>query len=419
MSLNAEQSEAYERCITGQSVLLTGAGGVGKSFTIRRVCSTFEDMVRPYAITASTGAAAVLIEGMTIHRWAGIGLGTATAERLAHDILFSPGRAEAKRHWQTTRCLIIDEISMIDAQLFDKLEHIARIVRNNHTPFGGMQLIVCGDFAQLPPVKAKGGFAFQAKSWPSVIDATIELTQIVRQSEESFRAALNEIRFGKVSKTTIDLLRSRVGAEVGNDLIKPTMLLSKRKDVKRVNEEHLARLEGAEYVFDAADKVLVNGVTSRQPLDDETRIKLNRDMQARERVTLKVGAQVMLIFNHSNELVNGSRGVVTGIRNGMPLVQFLNGTELVIQRHTWKVKLSDSQLFVRTQIPLMLAYAVTQHKAQGSSLDCVDIDISNCFEAGQAYVALSRVRTLQGLRLRKPDLSRIIVHPEVKRFYGR
>jgi ATP-dependent DNA helicase PIF1 len=419
MSLNAEQSEAYERCIAGQSVLLTGAGGVGKSFTIRRVCNTFDDMVRPYAITASTGAAAVLIEGMTLHRWAGIGLGLASAERLAQDIMFSPGRAEAKRHWQTTKCLIIDEISMIDAVLFDKLEHIARIVRNNHAPFGGMQLIVCGDFAQLPPVKAKGGFAFQAKTWPRVISAIIELTQIVRQSEEEFRVALNEIRFGKISKSTIDLLRSRVGAEVGNELIKPTMLLSKRKDVKRVNDEHLARLPGDEYVFDSIDKLIVNGVTSRQAIDEELRLKINRDLQARERVKLKVGAQVMLIFNYSNELVNGSRGVVMSITNGLPMVKFLNGAELVITRQSWKMRLSDAQTFVRTQIPLMLAYAVTQHKAQGSSLDCIDIDISNCFEAGQAYVALSRVRTLQGLRLRKPDLSRIIVHPDVKRFYGR
>lgn len=414
MSLNTQQQLAFERCLEGKNVLMTGAGGVGKSYTITKICNSFDDRARTYAITASTGAAAVLIEGMTLHRWAGIGLGQASAERLARDILLQPSRNEAKRHWQQTQTLIIDEISMIDAHLFDKLEAIARIVRKNERPFGGMQLIVCGDFAQLPPVKAIGGFAFQAKSWPKVIECKIELTEVVRQSEEIFRQALSEIRFGVVSKPTIELMRSRVNVNVGNELIKPTLLLSKRDDVKRINEEHLANLTTPEVTFPSIDKY----DQRREPVDPEVLKKMNRDMQAREIVRLKIGAQVMLIFNYSNDLVNGSRGIITSFNDaGLPIVKFLNGTELTVQRHTWKEKLSDTLTFVRAQIPLILAYAITIHRSQGASLDCIDIDIGNCFEYGQAYVALSRVRAIQGLRLRNPDLSRIMVHPAVKIFY--
>lgn len=414
--LNEEQAHAFNVCMSNSNVLITGPAGVGKSFVLSKICEAFTAKGRTYAITASTGASAVLIEGMTLHRWAGIGLGTKTAQQLAKDIINS-SYPQARDHWKSTDCLIIDEVSMIDADLFEKLEMIGRLVRKNNAPFGGLQVILCGDFAQLPPVKSIGGFCFQSKIWPTVIppDAHVSLTKIIRQTDADFKAALMEIRVGLINLPAQRLLRGRVGATVGTDLIRPTVLLSNRAEVDSQNQDKLDQLPGSHEEYRAIDKFEPYYIGSDIPDIIE---RMNRDMQARETLELKVGAQVMLIYNHSNELVNGSRGVITGFQLGMPRVLFLDGSELIVKRHPWKVKISDSQYFIRLQIPLILAWVSTIHKCQGATLDCVEVDISKCFEYGQAYVALSRVRNLKGMSLRSGDLSRITASPVVRKFYS-
>lgn len=304
---------------------------------------------------------------------------------------------------------------MIDAALLDKLDLIGKAVRGDETkPFGGLQIILCGDFAQLPPVKAKGGFAFEANCWKELVHVRVDLTEIVRQSEVNFRTALNDVRFASLTTNTINLLRTRVNAKVGDEFVRPTRLLSKREDVIKVNDSRLDALESQLVEFQSADTLGKNPVSDQELIE-----KMNKDMQACQILRLKIGAQVMLIVNLSNELVNGSRGVVTGFKDNHPIVRFLGGTEKQIKRNTWKVKITEGKYYQRLQFPLILAWACTIHKIQGASLDCIDIDISNAFEFGQAYVALSRVRMLDGLRLRNNDLSKIMAHPKIKAFYNK
>lgn len=423
--LNEEQREAFEAVLSGRNVLITGAGGCGKSFTIGKITQHFDDVGVSYAVTASTGAAAILIGGITLHRWAGIGLGTRSAQMMAEEINTSHKQSKktARKNWRDTKVLIVDEVSMLDAELFDKLENVARLVRGfNRTdllvrPFGGLQLVLCGDFAQLPPVKAVGGFCFQSKCWNRVIlpRDQIELTQVVRQAEGPFRTALGEIRMGEVSESTKELLLTRVNATVGTDLIKPTVLLSLRDAVEKMNEAELAKIQQPVRVFPAQDTVQP---PCKPEMEKDIIENANKNLQPRQSVSLKVGAQIMLIFNHSNTLVNGSRGVVIDYQGGWPVVQFMNGEVIVVTPRRWRVKLGDKLYLQREQIPLILAWAITIHKCQGATLDCVEIDISRCFEYGQAYVALSRVRSLEGLCLKGGDLSRITAHPTVKTFYS-
>ena len=253
--------------------------------------------------------------------------------------------------------------------------------------------------------------------WSNVIapEAHISLTKIVRQTDAEFKAALMDIRVGIINLPAQRLLRARVGANVGTDLIRPTVLLSNRADVDSQNQDKLYNLVGSSEEFRAIDKFEPYYIGSDIPDIIE---RMNRDMQARETLELKIGAQVMLIYNHSNDLVNGSRGVIIGFQGGLPRVLFLDGSELVVKRHPWKVKISDTQYFIRLQIPLILAWVSTIHKVQGATLDCVEVDISKCFEYGQAYVALSRVRNLKGMSLRSGDLSRITASPVVRKFYA-
>jgi len=415
--LNKLQREVYDKVLGGENIFVTGPGGVGKSTVIREICDALERRSIPFAVTASTGAAAILVNGTTVHRWSGCGVFGGSAEALAKQILEDPRKKIAKQHWLDTRVLIVDEISMIDGSVFDKLECVARLVRRNQRPFGGMQVVICGDFAQLPPVKPEGGYCFQAKSWSAVIAPhnQIELTEVIRQSEVTFRKALCEIRMGKVSQETIALLRSRIGAKVGTELIKPTIFLSRREDVLKKNTEELERIHAPAVPFGARDSFFpyIPSVADRAKYVEEA----NKNLQPVQQLQLKVGAQVMLIFNHSDALVNGSRGVVTSFQAGLPIVQFMSGETLLVERHKWKVKMTETLFLEREQVPLILAWSLTIHKAQGATVDCAEIDIGGSFEHGQAYVALSRVRTLDGLSLKGGDLSRITVHPLVKKFY--
>lgn len=420
MRLNAKQQQAFDLIVARrQNVFLTGAGGCGKTHTLKAICDALDAKHIAYAVTASTGAAAILINGVTVHRWSGCGVFSGSAEYLAKQIIENPRKQShlyrAKNNWTTTQVLIIDEISMIDADTLEKLEYVARAVRRDQRPFGGMQLVLCGDFAQLPPVKPVGGMAFQSKLWATLVPNTVELTEVMRQADGAFRRALDEIRMGVVSDDTMKLLRSRVGAKVGNELIKPTIIFSKRIDVAETNRKELDKIMMPPVPFKAHDNFY-----PYQP-KAEHREKLieqcNKDMQPRQMMDLKVGAQVMLIVNLSNTLVNGSRGVVLSFENGLPHVQFINGEALTLDRNKWKVKVADKLWMERSQIPLILAWAATTHKSQGATLDCAEVEISNAFDYGQAYVALSRVRSLDGLSIKANDLSGIKAHPLVKDFY--
>jgi ATP-dependent DNA helicase PIF1 len=418
--LNKLQRKAFSAVIrSGRSLLLTGAGGCGKSFCLGAIRKALRAEGRHVAVTAMTGAAAVLVNGQTLHRWAGIGLGAGSAENLAKALLTDRKKYQALERWRTTQVLIIDEISMLDKTLFEKLDIIGREVRNRkQLPWGGLQVVLCGDFAQLPPVRGNG-FCFESERWRELIRAEdeVELLQIIRQSDTEFCKALGEIRMGQVSDETAALFRKCVGAQVGDEFVRPTIMLSLRSAVQKINDEELEKIDQPVHTFRAYDTF--RGVyPSSRDMRERMEKFADESLQAQAELKLKLGAQVMLLFNASDLLVNGSRGAVIGFRqDGVPLVHFLNGAEVYVERHKWIVKVGDKTHLVRDQIPLILAYAATIHKSQGATVECAEVDISRCFEYGQAYTALSRAKSLEGLSLKSGDLSRVTVHPKVRNFY--
>jgi ATP-dependent DNA helicase PIF1 len=425
VKLNRKQALAMEAISNGESVCLTGVAGTGKSTIIKQFKADVNDP--NVAITAMTGIAAIILSGTTLHSYLGIGLGQASAEVLIDRIVKKP---YMRRRWRKLKTLIIDEVSMLSPFLFDKLEEIARGVRENDLPFGGIQIVACGDFCQLPCVERNKGpdstedkesipeFCFEAKSWPLCITRTIYLTEIIRQSDIEFQNCLNEVRLGKLSQESKDLLKSRVNLDLTNELgIKPTKIYTTNADVDEINERELDLLarDGAEFLqYDMVVNYYVTGL-QKQFLQE----RLRKLCLAADVLQLCVGAQIMLIYNIDldSQLVNGSRGIVTGFEEGLPVVQFLNGKKRIIDYNTWEIKENDKTVMTITQIPLKLGYAFTTHKSQGSTLDYAEVDLGNIFEYGQAYVALSRVKTLSGLSITNLAFERINCHPKSVAFY--
>ena len=417
--LNPEQQLAYDTILGGKSCFITGPGGTGKSFLLQRIERDYRAKTgRKVAITAMTGCAALLLGpyAKTLHSWAGVGLGRGTVEELVSTIRL---HKKKKSMWTSTSCLVLDEVSMLTPELLEKLDQIGRQVRGHlSSPFGGMQVVFVGDFFQLPPVVKGDGssFAFESPLWSSIVKKTIELKKIVRQKDPVFQKILNEARVGALSQESFDILLTRKTKAWRKLEIKPTMLFTKNTDVNSINENSLAKLESEEHVFE------VKTIRTKYFPEDVVRMlidKLDKDASYVQVLSLKVGAQVMLVTNLEPEtgLVNGSRGVITDFApDGSPVVKFVKST-VVIRPHKWEADGNDSGL-AREQIPLKLAYAITIHKAQGASLDCALVDVGPAtFEYGQAYVALSRARSLDALYIHDIDPGAFRAHPKVKAFY--
>ncbi|KAM8727219.1 ATP-dependent DNA helicase PIF1 [Acanthopagrus schlegelii] len=405
--LNKEQAAVLSAVLSGKNVFFTGSAGTGKSFLLKRIMGSLPP--KSTFATASTGVAACHIGGTTLHSFAGVGSGSAPLEQCI-ELAQRPG---VLQHWTSCRHLIIDEVSMVEAQFFDKLESVARSVRRSTEPFGGIQLIVCGDFLQLPPVskgKEKASFCFQARSWRKVIQLNMELTEVRRQTDQSFISLLQAVRVGRVTEEVTAKLMESAYHHIERDGILATRLCTHKDDVELTNENKLQQLPGSVRVFEAldSDPALVKTIDAHSPVS--------------RLIQLKVGAQVMLTKNLdvTRGLVNGARGVVVAFesgKHGLPRVRFLCGVTELLKPERWVFKSGGGVHLSRQQLPLKLAWAISIHKSQGMTLDCVEISLARVFESGQAYVALSRARSLEGLRVMDFDPRVVRADPDVLVFY--
>lgn len=430
-SLTSEQTRAYNVIKEGKSIFLTGPGGTGKSFLLKTIYECIpEEAGKHVAVTALTGCAAVLLgkHAKTLHSWAGIGLAREPASTLVHKII-QMGKTKVGKpflRWRTTDILIIDEVSMLTPELLEKLDDVARIIRNVDKPMGGLQVVFVGDFYQLPPVVKEGetSFVFESPLWNEIVQETVTLTKIIRQDDPVFHAILEEARNGNLSRQSLRLLQEKSKDKSWQDLqIRPTLLYTRRAIVDMVNDSNLNALEGekrtftAKTVFEPLDRL--SGLTETSPQVRQILERLDKEGPYTPSLSLKKKAQVMLIFNMNQDhgLVNGARGVVEGFdEEGHPIVKFKNGVVCSIPPTSWISQ--ELEGVGRKQIPLKVAYAITVHKAQGATLDCALIDIgSSTFECGQAYVALSRVKNLSSLYVWDVEPSAFRAHPKVQEFY--
>lgn len=385
------QEEALRILKLGHNVYLTGAAGSGKTYLLNTFIRYLKAKGVNVGVTASTGIAATHMEGITVHSWAGIGILRTASDTQIQTIIRN--KRIAKR-LQKTQTLIIDEVSMLDADRFELLEKVARLARGSWEPFGGLQVVLCGDFFQLPPVARVNEplprFVYKSPIWNNINLKVCYLHEQYRQGDKEFLGILNAIRDASVDEMVVHRLHQCRITAFSNSSRRVVKLYSHNPDVDLENERELARLPGKEYEY----RMVVAGV----PVIVES---LKRGCLAPERLVLKKGAAVMFVKNNFEKgYVNGTLGTVSGFNEaGFPVITLLNRREIVGETATWSVEENGKTLAQINQIPLRLAWAITVHKSQGMTLDAAQVDLSKCFEKGMGYVALSRVRSLEGLRV--------------------
>jgi ATP-dependent DNA helicase PIF1 len=436
--MNGEQQICFDAFLRGESMCITGPAGSGKSFLIGEIKKYCIENSINIALTALTGAAASLIGGTTLHGWSGIGLGKGSSDQLYIE-LKSYNKKSKMKNWLDTQVLIIDEISMMDAILFSKLHLLGQLVRkNNNELFGGIQLILCGDFAQLKPIVQRGSqlkYAFESATWKRYVTPhTYQLVKIMRQENKEFQDLLRRIRMGEYTSNDRKILNSRLITDLSDAdvtmimpdnttrTIKSTILYPKRKDVDRINKVKLQELisSGEEpKKFMAIDTVTAKKSRQNVKITDYHTKIINSCSPVPSELILCVGAQVMLVKNKDFEkqLVNGSRGIVTEINSsGLPVVLFDNGESMIVSYENFETESGETR-YTRKQIPLILAWSLTIHKCQGATLSSVITDLTEVFDDAQIYVTLSRARNLEGLFIINLNYAKIKCCPRVKEYY--
>ena len=383
-----KQEMALEILKSGANVFLTGEPGAGKTHTIGRYIVWLREQGKSVAVTASTGIAASHLGGRTIHSWSGVGLSKVLTQGDVEDIL---KRNKSARRISDTEVLIIDEISMLSGVLLDTLDMLFQTIRLDQRPFGGMQIVLVGDFFQLPPVSKdkEEPRSFESEVWKQANLRTCYLTEQYRQEDILFLNLLRAVRGGAVEKKHHALLCEQ--NTISYEGREPTILHSHNREVDRDNILRLDALSGKEYVFEMDKEgpkhlveMLVKGCISPESLK------------------LKEGAMVMFTKNNPEQgFINGTLGTIVGFNSeyGLPTVETFDGRVIIAEQMNWDVSEDGEVVASIKQIPLRLAWSVTIHKSQGSSLDAAEINLSRVFVEGQGYVALSRVRTLGGLKI--------------------
>jgi ATP-dependent DNA helicase PIF1 len=411
-TLSEEQKEVVYAIEDGLSVFVTGSAGTGKSYLLKYLKKNYAAF--NFAITASTGISAVNIQGQTIYSWAGIGLGNMSFEQLK-TLISSVKFSQIRKRIKTTKMLAIDEISMIPASVFNLIDQVFRFVRRNNEPFGGMQMVLLGDFLQLPPVDiANDKFCIFCESWKELNPKLVKLKNIFRQQDKNIIKTLENIRFGNINNEDINLLNSRINVDIDQSII-PTNLVSHNHQAKNINEYNLNKISEDSVYYEAK----FSGNKSKFDF-------LKKNCLADVNLELKKGCQVMMLKNTYREdgVVNGSLGKVIRFTNKkLPIVEFHNGAVITIDFGEWAIEKYDNESeemkaeAKMKQIPLLLSWAITIHKSQGMTLDKARCDLSKIFTCGQAYVALSRVRKIEDLYIDNINYNRILADPEIVKFY--
>ncbi len=388
-----KQTTALNILKTGANVFLTGSAGAGKTYTLNQYIHYLRARKIPVAITASTGIAATHMNGMTIHAWSGIGIKDSLDD---DELSWMFERKYLREQIDKTEVLIIDEISMLHGKQLDMVNQVLKFFKQNDKPFGGIQVIVAGDFFQLPPVSKnkeanRDKFCFMSAAWQEAKFSICYLTEQYRQQNNQLNQILNEIRQQNVSSQSIQQLKQTKQQTLEKDI---TRLFTHNVDVEQINQRHLASLSQSEKVFSAE-------LAGNQKLLQT----LISNVRAPQELILKQGAKVMFVKNNmENGYINGTLGEIVGFveeqQKLLPKVKLRSGLTMIVSPETWSIDNdSGKTLASYSQIPLCLAWAITVHKSQGMTLEAAEIDLSQTFEKGQGYVALSRLKSLEGLRL--------------------
>ena len=431
------QQKAIDKYINKENIFITGPGGSGKSAVIRKIVEHADKTGVRYQVCGLTGCASVLLKcgAKTLHSWSGIGLGKGAIEIISHKVSANKYK---RNNWRDVDLLIIDEVSMMSEHLIELLNMTAKKCRKNNRLFGGLQVIFSGDFYQLAPVgdrddesKRTHNFCFESPLFDQLFpnDNKICFNEIFRQTDNTYTKILNQIRVGKISNNSIRTLTERVGKKYTGTDIKPTRIYPLKRLVNKLNSSSMQKLNTPERSFKIKAGPIPDMSSFKELNITPNQIKseieyLKNNVNCDKTLVLKKGAQVMCIVNididgSSASICNGSQGVVEDFDSvtGYPIVKFSNGITRLMSPHSW-----DSELYPNVnvlQVPLILAWAITIHKAQGASIELAEIDIGNSvFACGQTYVALSRVVSLDGLYLTSFNYKKIKVSSKVKKFYS-